>query len=88
MRDVASAWTYRAAASPQQRSHRIAAGDRIHQPLQRLLQGRVVRGQPLAAPCIGFCVGRFLGSEFLQTGANGSPRHTGRYGHARDPSAP
>ena len=39
----------RAAAGPQQRPHRVAAGDRVDQPLQRLHQVRIVGGQRLAA---------------------------------------
>ena len=35
----------RAAAGPQQRPHRVAAGDRIDQPLQRVRQGLIMCSQ-------------------------------------------
>ena len=85
----------RAAAGPQQRPHRVAAGDRIDQPLQLLRQALVVCSQSLAsrpAPAhahgLGSCPSGLLASEFFQTGANGRPRHTGGCGYAGYPATP
>ena len=85
----------RAAAGPQQRPHRVAAGDRIDQPLQFLRQALVLCSQSLAsrpAPArahgLGSCPSGLLASEFFQTGANGRPRHTGGCGYAGYPATP
>ena len=81
----------RAAAGPQQRPHRVAAGDRVDQPLQRLHQVRIVGGQRLAAragssqaPAVVVRTRRFVGSKFLQPGINGGPRHPSGGGEAGD----
>ena len=81
----------RAAAGPQQRPHRVAAGDRVDQPLQRLHQVRIVGGQRPAAragssqaPAVVARTRRFVGSKFLQPGINGGPRHPSGGGEAGD----
>ena len=82
----------RAAASPQQRAHRVAPGHRVDQPLQRLHQFRIVGSQRLAAPAgpaqappIGVAIrSELVGVEFLQPGADGGTRHAGGGGNAGD----